>query len=774
MHWLDEGRISALFTKLGIDETYGGELQAVLTRCDPHPVSDHGLDRDALARSSDAAAFPVFAIGSDRRVIAWNRSMEALTGIPAAGMIGRGDYAYAVPFYGAPRPMLADHVLSSCSTGKIPLPVSVTRDGETYASAPELVEVNGRSLRMQCRAACICGESGRVIAAIQSVGIHPAEEQAPAGTPDRIPEDGSVVLPVRSPARTAGPVPDPAWQVFNSAAGTVPDPSPDEELLRRKRVDVHTAFDQLTATEERLLKNYEELVRTRAQLIESEQKVRAQELFLKCVISDAREGIVAFDRELRYTLWNRFMETLTGIPAEKVLGRQASEIFPVLKVAGADLLLERAYAGDTVESSDISFLAPMSGKQVWVRVIYSPLYDAAHAISGVIGIIQDTTARKVMEYALQTTIVQLMESESKYRNVFNARNLPVLIVNAGSQAIIDLNEAAVQLYGWSREEMLGMTITDLQADAEEAGDTVAAGIPYVRTRNQRKNDGTIFPADVSADYFILRGISVTIFSIRDLSPVQQVSESLRIANTKLNLIIGITRHDVLNNLTAVWGYNEMLQSDVTESRSIEMLRKQEKAIVTIRNQLEFTREYDDLGMREPQWQNVCTVASRAFAQFVHGISFSCTTADLEIFTDPLLDRVLYNLFDNSLRYGGDRLSGIRISCRQVAGGLDLWFEDDGIGIVPVDKERIFLRGFGKHTGMGLFLTREILTITRIGIRETGIYGKGARFEFHVPHGGFRFAGTSSPPWLASVEEETSAAVFFRRLMRKPGRGADAD
>jgi PAS domain S-box-containing protein len=616
MHWLDDGRISDLFAQLGIDETYGGELQAAITCCDPPPVS---------------------------------------------------------------------------------------------------------------------------------------------GTAPGIP----------------GPVPDPATQLGNSMAGIAEPLNPEEEMIRQKRVDVYNAINQLSVTEDRLLQNYEELVRTRAKLVGSEQKVRAQEFFLKCVISDAREGIVAFDRELRYTLWNRFMETLTGIPAERVLGRLASEVFPVLRVAGADLLLERAFSGDTAESSDISFLAPMSGKQVWVRVIYSPLYDATHAITGVIGIIQDTTARKVMEYALQTTIVQLMESESKYRNVFNARNFPVLIVNAGSHAIIDLNEAAAHLYGWSREEMLGMSIADLEADPDNAGDTPASDTPHVRTCNQRKKDGTIFPADVSADYFFLHGKTVTIFSIQDLSSSRQVSEFLRTANTKLNLILGITRHDVLNNLTAVWGYNEMLQSDVTDSRSTEMLRKQEKAIVTIRNQLESTRDYDDLGVRKPQWQNIDVLAQKVLSQFIHTISFSCTTGDLEIFADPLLDRVLYNLFDNSFRYGGDQLSGIQISCRQVAGGLDLWYEDDGTGILPGEKEQIFARGFGKHTGMGLFLAREILLLTQIGIRETGTYGKGTCFQFHIPRGGFRFAGTSSPALMKSTDAETRVDNFFKKMMEKDAWFSDA-
>jgi signal transduction histidine kinase len=65
-------------------------------------------------------------------------------------------------------------------------------------------------------------------------------------------------------------------------------------------------------------------------------------------------------------------------------------------------------------------------------------------------------------------------------------------------------------------------------------------------------------------------------------------------------------------------------------------------------------------------------------------------------------------------------------------------EDDGPGIPEENKERIFEKGFGNNTGLGLFLTREILGITGITIRETGEPGTGARFELTVPPGSYRF------------------------------------
>ena len=67
----------------------------------------------------------------------------------------------------------------------------------------------------------------------------------------------------------------------------------------------------------------------------------------------------------------------------------------------------------------------------------------------------------------------------------------------------------------------------------------------------------------------------------------------------------------------------------------------------------------------------------------------------------------------------------------------LVFEDDGIGVHPDEKEIIFGKGYGRNTGHGLFLCREILGITGMTILENGEHGKGSRFEIYIPGGKHR-------------------------------------
>ena len=112
---------------------------------------------------------------------------------------------------------------------------------------------------------------------------------------------------------------------------------------------------------------------------------------------------------------------------------------------------------------------------------------------------------------------------------------------------------------------------------------------------------------------------------------------------------------------------------------------------------------------------------------------------LEMFADPIVEKVFYNLVNNTIEHGGE-VSEIRMSCQSMDGGLLVIYEDDGRGIPTEEKEKIFEYGYGEGTGFGLFLSREILSVAGMTIKENGIPGKGARFEIMIPGGQFRLSG----------------------------------
>src|SRR5688500_17505696 len=119
------------------------------------------------------------------------------------------------------------------------------------------------------------------------------------------------------------------------------------------------------------------------------------------IIENAGEGIVVYDRDLRYLLWNRFMEEMTGMEAADVLGRTATDLFPHLVEQQVDQLLQRAFAGESVASPDVHYYIPSTGRRGWVSSVYRPHHDEAGKIVGVIGLIRDVTQRKEAEQQIE-------------------------------------------------------------------------------------------------------------------------------------------------------------------------------------------------------------------------------------------------------------------------------------------------------------------------------------------------------------------------------------
>jgi diguanylate cyclase (GGDEF)-like protein/PAS domain S-box-containing protein len=118
---------------------------------------------------------------------------------------------------------------------------------------------------------------------------------------------------------------------------------------------------------------------------------------VRTILESVGEGIVVYDRELRYRLWNRFMEEITGMSAGEVVGKPALELFPHLRAHGVDQLLYRALAGETVRSPDTPYRIPGTGRTGWVVGQYSPHRAPDGSILGVVGVIHDLTERRRAE-----------------------------------------------------------------------------------------------------------------------------------------------------------------------------------------------------------------------------------------------------------------------------------------------------------------------------------------------------------------------------------------
>lgn len=307
-----------------------------------------------------------------------------------------------------------------------------------------------------------------------------------------------------------------------------------------------------------------------------------------------------------------------------------------------------------------------------------------------------------------------------------------------SLLIRDPNLKFSQLIGFDRDVLLLKTLPELITEAPDR----ELFLSKVRDKQRIGDieikftcaDGNKRWALVSATDCAEPAIYCTVV---DITQQKQAQDSLIVANRKLNLLNNITRHDILNQLTALIGYLELSKDDIKDPLLMTYVTKEEIAANAIRNQILFTRDYQNIGVHSPQWQNVAETISLALATLdIHHTRVTVHLAAIEVYADPLLEKVFYNLIENSIRHG-ERVSEIEILSESVSDGIDIIIKDNGAGIPHNAKERIFRREFFKHTGFGLFLTREILAITKLTITENGTFGKGARFIIHAPQGTYR-------------------------------------
>ncbi len=193
-----------------------------------------------------------------------------------------------------------------------------------------------------------------------------------------------------------------------------------------------------------------------------------------------------------------------------------------------------------------------------------------------------------------------------------------------------------------------------------------------------------------------------------------------------------------NILTAFLGYLTFALDEKPGGKIAGYLEKMKQAAGVMKNQIAFAKDYQEMGNSAPTWFRIDSLVRSS----INGPGFSeitsyVDTETLEVLADPLIVKAVYNLFENAVRHG-EHTTTITVTSKKNEDDIVIIIEDNGKGVPMQNKNRIFDRGFGSNTGLGLFLVREILGITGMQIIETGVEGRGARFEIRVPSGQFRY------------------------------------
>jgi PAS domain S-box-containing protein len=351
--------------------------------------------------------------------------------------------------------------------------------------------------------------------------------------------------------------------------------------------------------------------------------------------------------------------------------------------------------------------------------------------------------------------------------------------------VLRANPAAAAALGYGVEELARLEYSDLDLDHppgswEDLWDALKGGQVTRYPGRFRTRDGGTLRMEVQAGHVAHGGLECSLFlameatrpggagddpgaiAAAELPGREREEAALRQANERLHLLTAVTRHDALNDLSALGMYLGIMDDELGDRPGLSVPPSRLMPLVeSLRRRMEFTLDYAGLGARAPGWEEVAGAVGRAVAGPEAGrLRVDLDLPALEVYADPLFERAVANLVDNTLRHG-EHATCIRFLARIEGNDCILTVEDDGAGIPAGIKEAVFRPGFGRHTGLGLSLVREILSITGMSIRETGDPGMGARFEIRVPAGGFRVreegaspaAGAPAPGGRHPVPEE---------------------
>jgi PAS domain S-box-containing protein len=144
------------------------------------------------------------------------------------------------------------------------------------------------------------------------------------------------------------------------------------------------------------------------------------------IISGAQEGIIVYDCDLRFLVWNPYMEKLSNIAASDVIGRHPLEVFPILKNTGLIERLEKVLAGENPETQEFPFGGSELDSFLWVADSSSPLRNTKGEITGIISTVQNITNRKMDEKALKKT---LEERETLLRELYHRTKNNMGVIN---------------------------------------------------------------------------------------------------------------------------------------------------------------------------------------------------------------------------------------------------------------------------------------------------------------------------------------------------------
>jgi len=576
-----------------------------------------------------------------------------------------------------------------------------------------------------------------------------------------------------------------------------------------RELEYHATRDILPGVHLSTLRDVTLLNRARLDLVASEKKYRQ-------IVDTAREGIWVVDGHARTTFANPALEKMLGCAPGEMLGRSLFDfVDPEEHVRTAQGLEQRRRG--VAERRDQKCVHT-DGSAVWVRMEANPLTDDAGQYAGALAMVTDVTDRRRAEAALRA-------SEERYRLLFDNNPLPIWLTDMCSLRFLAVNQAALSLFGYARDEFMALDVADLvpESEAEQLRRDIAASLSgevLSASRRAVKKSGDVVEVAVTFQTLVVETRHVALVIARDMTERNRLESQLAQSRKMeaIGILAGGVAHDFNNLLSIMVTYttfalDALKEGDPLRADIEQVAMAGARAVSLTRQLLAFSRQQ----ILEPVVIDLNATVARIEPMLRRQLG---ENIQLSLISEPSLGRasadpgqieqVILNLVVNArdaMPDGGEvtiETANLQVPMSSKLPGhslkpgeyVVLVVSDTGSGIDRATRERIFEPFFttkevGKGSGLGLSTVLGIVQQSGGHVELHSELGKGTRFEVYLPRVDRSAApeapvGSDSMPIFGGhetvlvVEDDEQVRTLTRSILQRNGyevlvasNGADA-
>ncbi|MGD0462247.1 MAG: PAS domain S-box protein [Tepidisphaeraceae bacterium] len=490
----------------------------------------------------------------------------------------------------------------------------------------------------------------------------------------------------------------------------------------------------------------------------------------RTTLASIGDAVIVTDPQTRITFMNPTAERLTGWSQNDALQKPLTDIFNIVNEQPSreveNPVVKAIREGAIVGLANHTVLIARDGTELPIDDSAAPILDVAGRVVGVVLVFHDISNRRTAELELEI-------SEVRYRRLFESAHDGILILDAGTAKVLDVNRFMVDLLGYTREHFMGKELWEIGVfkDAESSKAAMATLQRLGRIRYEdlplEHKDGRHIPVEFVSNVYREGKRNVIQCNIRDITErkhaereLAKAKEDAEAANRSKSEFLANMSHEIRTPMSAILGFADMLlhnhQDEAGQIECIQIIRRNALHLLELINEildlskieaLQMTVEHIACNIPELFSEIISLMRPRALEKGLElGILFEGPIPRL-IQTDPTrLRQILLNLLGNAVKFTRTGKIDIRIS-DEAAGSPNILLRvdviDSGIGMAPAVVARLFkpftqgdesiTRKFG-GTGLGLTISRTLAKLLNGDISVTSEVGIGSTFTLKIDGG----------------------------------------